>query len=155
MFIRHERKHSASTVSKCKNPSCQYSVAISESELLQEIQTKLNLIIDNIDILSDSAPYKEHEDYNLAAVTEGLERLCNTGYYDDQYLIQVIMGNASDLYNHFSNSRLLTVVNVNAAFANAVPTDTFNAELFLLTVKHVTLHKDGNLTLTLKSDIEI
>ena len=65
------------------------------------------------------------------------------------------MGNASDLYNHFSNSRLMDVTTVNAAFAAAVPTADFNAELFLQTVKSVALHQDGTLTLTLKSNITV
>ncbi len=155
MYRGVDRKKDYLTMWRCGAPDCRTAVAISDDELFRRIQTRLNLIIDNADMLTDSAPYKEHEEYDSLSAIEGLERLCDTGNYDDQYLIQVIMGNASDLYNHFSNSRLLTVVNVNAAFANAAPTDTFNAELFLLTVKHVTLRQDGNLTLTLKSDIEI
>ncbi len=150
-----DRKRSDFSQWKCNNPNCGSRTVIPDNILLKQIQDKLNLVIDNPDMLVCAEPYQEHDEYCTGAAIEGLEHLCSTGNYDDQYLIQVIMGNASDLYNHFSNSRLLTVVNVNAAFANAVPTDTFNAELFLLTVKHVTLHQDGNLTLTLKSDIEI
>ena len=155
MIYGAAQRYGTQSAWRCTNPSCKNKVQLTAEETTLLIQRRLNMVIDNTDILTDGDPYREHDEYDSMSVIDSLERLCDTGNYDDQYLIQVIMGNASDLYNHFSNSRLPTVVNVNAAFANAVPTDTFNAELFLLTVKHVTLHQDGNLTLTLKSDIEI
>lgn len=140
---------------KCVNPDCKKWASIPDSLLLKQIQDKLNLVIDNPDMLVNAEAYQDHEDYCTSAAIDGLEHLCSTGSYDDQYLIQIIIGNASDLYNHFSNSRLMDIVTVNTAFSSAVPTTDFNAELFLQTVRCVGLFQDGTLTITLKSEILI
>ena len=150
-----DRKHSDSSQWKCSNPDCKAEIGMSDSILLKRIQERLNLVIDNRDMLVSEKPYQEHEAYYSEAAIEGLEHLSSTGNYDDQYLIQIIMGNASDLYNHFSNSLLLDVTTVNAAFTEAIPTSEFNAELFLKTVKSVALGMDGALTVILKSNITI
>lgn len=150
-----DRKRSDFSQWKCNNPNCGSRTVIPDNILLKQIQDKLNLVIDNPDMLVCAEPYQQHDEYCTGAAIEGLEHLCSTGNYDDQYLIQIIMGNATDLYNHFSNSRLMDVTTVNAAFAAAVPTADFNAELFLQTVKSVALHQDGTLTLTMKSNITV
>ena len=150
-----DRKRSDFSQWKCNNPNCGSRTVIPDNILLKQIQDKLNLVIDNPDMLVCAEPYQEHDEYCTGTAIEGLEHLCSTGNYDDQYLIQIIMGNATDLYNHFSNSRLMDVTTVNAAFAAAVPTADFNAELFLQTVKSVALHQDGTLTLTMKSNITV
>lgn len=140
---------------RCVNPNCRAKASNSDDLLLKKVQEKLNLVIDNIDMLISAKPYQEHDEYYSGAAIEGLEHLCSTGNYDDQYLIQIIIGNASDLYNHFSNDRLINITSVNAAFTDAASTPDFNAELFIRTVKAVRLQSNGNITIVLKSEIEI
>ena len=155
MFRTTDRRNCDYPHWKCVNPNCRTSVIIKDDILFLRIQERLNLVIDNTDMLVSAEPYQEHEEYYSGAAIESLEHLCSTGNYDDQYLIQIIMGNAADVYNHYSNSRLINIANVNAAFADAAPTPDFNADLFIRTVKAVSLHANGNLSLILKSDVEI
>lgn len=150
-----DRKRGGDALWRCENPECRETAMLSDETLFGKIQTKLNLIIDNADMLADSAPYREHEEYGEMTAIEGLEQLCDAGNYDDQYLIQVIMGTASDIYNHFTNSRLFDMAAVNTAFSQAKPSETLNTELFFQTVREVKLEENGTVTIVLKNDMEI
>ena len=62
---------------------------------------------------------------------------------------------AEKRYDSYGASDTEVTIALRHAYEKATPTETFNAELFLQTVRLVLMDKDGNITICLNNNIEV
>lgn len=156
MIRIHESRNRCPIKWKCSNPSCKKHVPITDEILQSRIQERLNLIIENPDLLKN--PSWDEFEMDLSGVskdTQELKRLCETNNYSDADLLFEILKMAEKRYAECDNPVITTTAKVSMAFANANAQEEFDSELFLQTVDAVLLAEDGTITLNLINNIEI
>lgn len=138
---------------RCKNTECHVGVSLPDQILESRIADRMNLIIDNPDLLEDKESYQrdEQEALRRSKVTAELSRMCESGHYTDEQLLTIILENAQKQYELCPEDQGGKVVAVCLAYSDAEPSDELDTELFLKTVSNILLHPDGNIQLRLVS----
>jgi len=138
---------------QCENADCHTRVGVSDQILESRIVDRMNLIIDNIDLLEDEDSYKmdDSETERRSKVTAELSRMCDTGHYTDEQLLTIILENAQKWYELCPENQGSTLTAVCLAYSDAEPSEELDTELFLKTVSNILLKPDGSIQLRLVS----
>lgn len=138
---------------RCENTNCHAGITISDQMLESRVTGRMNLIIENLDLLEDAASYTmdDQEAQRRSKVTAELSRMCDTGNYTDEQLLTIILENAQKRYALCPENQGSTITSVCLAYSNAEPSEKLNKELFLKTVSNILLHSDGSIQLRLVS----
>ena len=153
----NEPRNKESTKWHCCNDNCRSVVKIDDTLLMVRIQEKLNLLIDNPEMITSDETYEKTSNDTLDYIKDEKEikRLCETNNYTDKYLITEIISMAEKRYDSYMDFDTETTITIRQAYEKATPTETFNAELFLQTVRMVLMDKYGNITICLNNNIEV
>ncbi len=141
----------------CDQPGCHQRVTISDELLESRVVDRLNLVIDNPDLLEMEEAYtmEESERAGRGKVAQELSRMCESGNYNDSQLITLILKGATDRYSKCPKFTGNTIAEVSLAFSNAQRQEELDTELFLKTVSTILLRQDGSILLRLKTGKEI
>ena len=138
----------------CSNPTCRCKVLITDDVLELRIQERMNLIIENPDLLESQDEYIMDKEETSKDTAE-IKRLCDTNNYSEDQLLGKIIGMAVARYDTLQHTSVEVATAVGMAYEKATQQETFDSELFLQTVEQVILAEDGKITLKLKNNIEI
>lgn len=138
----------------CSNPSCKCRIHITDEVLELRIQERMNLIIENPDLLVSEDEYAMDKDETSKDTAE-IKRLCDTNNYSEEQLLGKIINMAVARYDTLQHTPVEVATAVGMAYEKANQQEQFDSELFLQTVEQVILAEDGNITLKLKNNIEI
>ena len=153
----YEPRNKESTKWCCCNDNCRSVVKIDDTLLMVRIQEKMNFLIDNPEMITSDETYENDSNDTPDYIKDEKEikRLCETNNYTDKYLITEIISMAEKRYDSYGASDTEVTIALRHAYEKAKPTETFNAELFLQTVRLVLMDKDGNITICLNNNIEV
>jgi len=138
----------------CSNPTCRCKVLITDDVLELRIQERMNLIIENPDLLESQDEYIMDKEETSKDTAE-IKRLCDTNNYSEDQLLGKIMSMAVARYDTLQHTPVEVATAVGMAYEKATQQEAFDSELFLQTVEQVILAEDGKITLKLKNNIEI
>lgn len=138
----------------CSNPSCKAKVYISDELLELRIQERMNLIIENPDLLINENGYATDKAEQNTDTAE-LKRMCDTNNYTEDQLLEKIIKMAVTRYDNLRFTPVEVSTTVGMAYEKATQQEQFDSELFLQTVGKIVLAENGNITLKLKTNIEI
>lgn len=138
---------------RCDSHLCNARVAVLDGVLEKRIVTRMNLIIDNLDLLDDAVENDAHgmEVEQRSKITEELSRMCDSGHYSDEQLLTIILENAQNRYALCTDDKGGVVTAERDAYSNAEPSENINIELFRRTVSNILLNSDGSVQLQLMS----
>ena len=141
----------------CCNNNCSNSIKIEDNILLVRIQEKINILIDNPDMTLEESSCEMYSGTSLECIRDNKEirRLCETKNYSDEYLLTEIINMAEKRYDLCEAPITETTMAIHKAYEKAKPTEDFNEELFLQTVKTVLMSENGELSLCLYNNIEV
>ena len=113
----------------------------------------MNLIIENPHLLEDADAYTmdDQEAQRRSKMTAELSRMCDTGHYTDEQLLNIILENAQKRYELCPENQGSTITAVCLAYSNADPSEELDTELFLQTVSNILMKSDGSIQLRLVS----
>lgn len=137
----------------CSNIECKKKVLISDELLELKIQEKLNLLIENPDLL-EFKTIESESNGNLKDITE-LKRMCDTNNYSEDELLKKIIEMAEDRFQTLDDECYKFETKVKTAFSSAKTSETFDSELFLQTVKSVYLDPNGQLEIEFLNNFKI
>lgn len=138
----------------CSNSSCKAKVYISDELLELRIQERMNLIIENPDLLINENGYATDKAEQNTDTAE-LRRMCDTNNYTEDQLLEKIINMAVTRYDNLRFTPVEVSTTVGMAYEKATQQEQFDSELFLQTVEKIILAENGNITLKLKTNIEI
>ena len=138
----------------CSNPTCRCKVLITDDVLELRIQERMNLIIENPDLLESQDEYIMDKEETSKDTAE-IKRLCDTNNYSEDQLLGKIMSMAVARYDTLQHTPVEVATAVGMAYEKATQQEAFDSELFLQTVEQVILAEDGKITLKLKNTIEL
>ena len=138
---------------RCESYTCNTRVAVLDGVLEKRIVARMNLIIDNLDLLDDADDNDIHgmEVEQRSKVTDELSRMCDSGHYSDEQLLTIILENAQKRYALCPNNLGSLVGAERDAYSNAESSEHINIELFQRTVSNILLNSDGSVQLQLMS----
>ena len=153
-MVRHYDSRKKDPVTwRCENAECRIGVSLPDQILESRIADRMNLIIDNLDLLEneDNNKMDDQEAQRRSQVTAELSRMCDTGHYTDEQLLTIILENAQKRYELCPENQGSTVTAVCLAYSDAEPFEELDTELFLKTVSNILLNPDGSIQLRLVS----
>ena len=138
---------------RCENEQCHIGVTLDDEILESRVVDRMNLIIDNPDLLEDADAYTmdDQEVQYRSKIIEDLSRMCDTGHYTDEQLLTFILENARKQYELCPENQGNTLTAVCLAYSGAEHSEKLNTELFLKTVSTILLNQDGSIQLRLIS----
>lgn len=114
----------------------------------------MNLIIENPDLLINENGYATDKAEQNTDTAE-LKRMCDTNNYTEDQLLEKIIKMAVTRYDNLRFTPVEVSTTVGMAYEKATQQEQFDSELFLQTVGKIVLAENGNITLKLKTNIEI
>lgn len=138
---------------RCENEQCHIGVTLDDEILESRVVDRMNLIIDNPDLLEDEEAYTmdDQEVQRRSQVTAELSRMCDTGHYTDEQLLTIILDNARKQYELCPENQGSKAAAVCLAYSDAQLSEELDTELFLKTVSNILLKPDGSIQLRLIS----
>lgn len=141
----------------CENPACRIRICISDELLECRVVDRMNLIIDNPDLLEcpDCYLIEDSGSIQRSRTAQELGRMCDSGNYSDEQLLDVILSGAQKRYDQCPQVQGNAITGVSIAFSEAEKSEELDTELFLKTANHILLDADGSLQLRLKNGKDI
>lgn len=149
----YEKRNRVPVYWRCDCPDCRSRITLADEILESRIVDRMNLIIENLDLLEDEDNYKmdDQEAQRRSKATAELSRMCDTGHYTDEQLLTFILENAQKRYELCPENQGCTATAVCLAYSGAEPSGELDTELFLKTVSNILLKPDGSIQLRLVS----
>lgn len=141
----------------CENPACRIRICISDELLECRVVDRMNLIIDNPDMLEcpDCYLIEDSGSIQRSRTAQELGRMCDSGNYSDEQLLDVILSGAQKRYDQCPQVQGNAITGVSIAFSEAEKSEELDTELFLKTANHILLDADGSIQLRLKNGKDI
>ena len=141
----------------CENPACRIRICISDELLECRVVDRMNLIIDNPDLLEcpDCYLIEDSGSIQRSRTAQELGRMCDSGNYSDEQLLDVILSGAQKRYDQCPQVQVNAITGVSIALSEAEKSDEMDTELFLKTANHILLDADGSIQLRLKNGKDI
>ena len=141
----------------CEKPECRIRVCISDELLECRVVDRMNLIIDNPDLLEcpDCYLIEDSGSMQRSKAAQELGRMCESGNYSEEQLLETILSGAQKRYDLCPQVQGNAVTGVSIAFSEAQKREELDTELFLKTVNYILLDADGNIQLRLKNGKDI
>lgn len=141
----------------CENPACRIRICISDELLECRVVDRMNLIIDNPDLLEcpDCYLIEDSGSIQRSRTAQELGRMCDSGNYSDEQLLDVILSGAQKRYDQCPQVQGNAITGVSIAFSEAEKSEELDTELFLKTANHILLDADGSIQLRLKNGKDI
>ncbi len=139
----------------CSNQECKNNIKMSDDVMVLRIQEIMNLIIDNPSLLETDEPELNEKANDTIKDNQELKRLCDTNNYTEDELLKTVLAMTESRYKQLPEIKLGIATEIATAYGNAKQSENFDSELFLQTVDTILLDENGNITLKLKSNIEI
>lgn len=141
----------------CENPACRIRICISDELLECRVVDRMNLIIDNPDLLEcpDCYLIENSGSIQRSSAAQELGRMCDSGNYSDEQLLDVILSGAQKRYDQCPQVQGNAITGVSIAFSEAEKSEELDTELFLKTANHILLDADGSIQLRLKNGKDI
>lgn len=141
----------------CENPACRIRICISDELLECRVVDRMNLIIDNPDLLEcpDCYLIEDSGSIQRSRTAQELGRMCDSGNYSDEQLLDVILSGAQKRYDQCPQVQGNAITGASIAFREAEKSEELDTELFLKTANHILLDADGSIQLRLKNGKDI
>lgn len=141
----------------CENPACRIRICISDELLECRVVDRMNLIIDNPDLLEcpDCYLIEDSGSIQRSRTAQELGRMCDSGNYSNEQLLDVILSGAQKRYDQCPQVQGNAITGVSIAFSEAEKSEELDTELFLKTANHILLDADGSIQLRLKNGKDI
>lgn len=141
----------------CENPACRIRICISDELLECRVVDRMNLIIDNPDLLEcpDCYLIEDSGSIQRSRTAQELGRMCDSGNYSDEQLLDVILSGAQKRYDQCPQVQGNAITGVSIAFSEAEKSEELDTELFLKTANNILLDADGSIQLRLKNGKDI
>ena len=141
----------------CENPACRIRICISDELLECRVVDRMNLIIDNPDLLEcpDCYLIENSGSIQRSSAAQELGRMCDSGNYSDEQLLDVILSGAQKRYDQCPQVQGNAITGVSIAFSEAEKSEELDTELFLKTANNILLDADGSIQLRLKNGKDI
>ena len=149
----YEKRNRMPVCWQCDCPDCRSRVTLADEIFESRIVERMNLIIENPHLLEDADAYTmdDQEAQRWSKMTAELSRMCDTGHYTDEQLLNIIIENAKKRYELCPENQGSTITAVCLAYSNADPSEELDTELFLQTVSNILMKSDGEIQLRLVS----